>query len=280
VDRYHARLVAHFRAYRARHFPGLPDGVWHHGGVPLEYAHILPKERFELNVLPAIRARFWRWFEAQQGNMKLHYLFHHLNSPQALCFNLFFPFLEQDGTTVDPRLTDALVAGDPQKRFSGHFETVLDKDEDTRFDFCLEANSGPKIFVDLKFSETQFGSVDADEGQRINLEQHYGPRLQRHSEPQWFDEKTFFENYEILKSICTLAQYPDSRLFFIFPRANESLVRSEETIARIAAQAMGTRVVILHLETLFERIVHLVRDDPVLLEHFDQFREKYLLDAR
>jgi hypothetical protein len=278
VDGYHARLVAHFRAYRARHFPGVPDGVWHHGGVPLEYAHILPKERFELNVLPSIRTRFWRWFEAQSGNVKLHYLFHHLNSSQALCFNLFFPFLEAKASTVDPRLMHALAIGDRQERVVGHFATVLDRDEDTRFDFCLEAQSGAKVFVDLRFSETEFGSGEADEERRVKLEQHQRPESQRRIDAEGFDEKAFTENYEILRSICSLAQHPYSRLFFIFPRANDSLAESEQTIAKIAAQSMGTRVFVLHLETLFERIMPLVQSDPDLLEHFEQCREKYLVD--
>jgi hypothetical protein len=279
VDRYHARLVAHFRAYRARHFPGLPDGVWHHDGVPLEYAHILPKERFELNILPSIRARFWRWFEAQNGNIKLHYLFHHLNSPQGLCFNLFFPFLEEDGRRVDPRLVQALAMDDAHKRFEGHFETVLDKDEDTRFDFCLSAEAGSKALVELKFSEAEFGSSDADQVDRISLEQHYRAHFDSQIDARLVDEKAFFENHQVLRSICSLAQHPESRLFFIYPRANESLAKSEQTIVKIAAQAMGTRVFILHLETLFERIVSLVHDDPALLDHLEQFREKYLLDV-
>lgn len=275
LEQYHSRLTAHFRAYRTRRLPGLPDGILHHGGVPLEYVHILPRERFELNILPVIRVRFWRWFEAQSGNVRLHHFFHHLNSAQALCFNLFFPFLADDGRTVDSRLLHALGIG-AQTAFSGKFETVLDKDENADFDFYLEAESGRKIFFDLKFSETQFGSCEDDERQGEKLEL-FRPHLHGHVDPQWFDEKTFFDNYHILRNISHLGCHADSRLFFVFPRTNENLVKSEETIAKIAAQAFGSRVNILYLEVLLDRILTLIKDDAALLEHFEEFGEKYVL---
>ncbi len=161
--------------------------------------------------------------------------------------------------------------------FSGQFETVLDKDESTNFDFYLEAESGQKVFLELKFSETEFGSCQDDEPHRTKLEQLYRPHLQGHIDSQWFDEKTFFDNYQILRNVSYLGCHPDSTLFFIFPRANESLVSSEDTIAKIAAQAFGSRVNILHLEVLVKRILALIADDAALLEHFKDFSEKYLL---
>ena len=276
MERFHSRLSEHFRAYKARHLPDVPDGVLHHNGVPLEYPHILPKERFDLNILPSIRAPFWRWFESQHGNIKLHHFFHHLNSSQALCFNLLFPFLADDGKTVDVRLLRALAI-DSKSAFSGQFETVLGKDENTNFDFYLEAESGRKVFCELNFSETEFGSCEDDERHRVELELHYRPYLQGHIDAHWFDGKTFFENYQILRSVSYLARDPDSTLFFIFPEANESLRRSEETIAKVAADALGRRVMILHLEVLLERVRALIGDEPALLDHFDQFTEKYVV---
>jgi hypothetical protein len=129
----------------------------------------------------------------------------------------------------------------------------------------------------LKFSETEFGSCQDDEPHRTQLEQLYRPHLQDHTDSQWFDEKTFFENYQILRNVSYLGCHPDSTLFFILPGTNEILARSEETIAKIAAQALGSRVNILHLEVLLERILARVADDAALLEHFKDFSEKYLL---
>jgi hypothetical protein len=273
LERYHRRLITHFRAYKARHFPGLPDGVLHHDGVPFEYAHILPKERFELNILPSIRAGFWRWFELQNGNVKLRPFFHHLSSPQALCFNLFFPFLTGKGETADPRLLHA-IGMDSGTGFRGQFETVLGKDEHESFDFRLEGDSGGDVFFELRFSETDFGGYEDDELYRPKLEP---PFAQDGVDPPWFDGKAFSENYRILRSVSCLGQHPANRLFFIFPAANESLTRNEAAIAKIAAEAMGTRVVILYLEVLVERIRTVIEDDPALLEHFEQFEEKYLV---
>jgi hypothetical protein len=52
------------------------------------YDHILPINQNEKNIITEIRSEFWSFFKL--NNIKLHQYFHHLNSSQALCFNLFF----------------------------------------------------------------------------------------------------------------------------------------------------------------------------------------------
>ena len=53
------------------------------------YTHILPKDQYKLNILEEIREDFWIYFT--KNDITLHTNFHHLNSSQAMCFNLFFP---------------------------------------------------------------------------------------------------------------------------------------------------------------------------------------------
>src|SRR6478609_4943530 len=122
LERYQSRLTKHLEAYKEKRLSGVGHGFWRGQGP---YPHILPEDQQQLNILPHIRDRFWPWFEAHTRRIKLHEFFHHLNSSQALCFNLFFPFLAGDGKTVDPRLLKALGIED-QGRFAGHFERVLD----------------------------------------------------------------------------------------------------------------------------------------------------------
>ena len=74
-----------------------------------------------------------------------------------------------------------------------------------------------------------------------------------------------------------LARHPESRLIFVFPKANEKLVKSGETIAKIQAKSFGQRVKVLYLEELVERILETTKDDPALQQHFEQFKEKYVL---
>ena len=69
------------------------DGIWLRNRKA--YPHILPQEKYQLNILPSFRDEFWKWFPSQR--IQLHSDFHHLNSSQAVCFNLFFPMLRNDG---------------------------------------------------------------------------------------------------------------------------------------------------------------------------------------
>ena len=237
-ERYQPRLTTHFEAYQAQRLPGLPDGVWVHKGQERTYPHILPKDQYQLNILPSVRDRFWNWFGTQKGEVKLHRFFHHLNSSQALCFNLFFPFLKEDGKTVDPRLLQALGIDD-QGRFTGHFERVFDKDENTNFDLYLESDSDQRIFFELKYSEAEYGSCKNDPRHCDKLEKHYRPHLREHIDAQWLEQKTFFRNYQILRNMSYLGRHIESRLFFIFPKANQQLAKSGETIAKIQAKSFA-----------------------------------------
>jgi hypothetical protein len=208
--------------------------------------------------------------------VKLHRFFHHLNSSQALCFNLFFPFIGEDGKTVDSRLVKALGIDD-QGCYTGYFEKVFDKDENTNFDFYLESDSGQKVFFELKYSEAEFGSCKNDPKHCDKLEKHYRPLLQEYIEASWLEEKTFFRNYQVLRNMSYLGRHRESRLFFIFPKASESLAKSGETIAKIQAKSFGERVRVLYLEDLVERILDVTKDDPTLQHYFQEFKKKYVL---
>jgi hypothetical protein len=74
-----------------------------------------------------------------------------------------------------------------------------------------------------------------------------------------------------------LGRHAGSRLFFIFPKANEGLRKSGKTIESIASQSLGQRVTILYLEDLLERMLGVTKDDPALQQHFQEFKKKYVL---
>jgi len=109
-------------------------------------------------------------------------------------FNLFSPFLRNG--RVDSRLLRALGIS-PHTHYDGFFEKVLDRDENTSFDFYMEAESGRKIFFDLKLSETGFGSCADDERHRQKLERHYRPHLHERVDGKWLEPATFFANYGV-----------------------------------------------------------------------------------
>ena len=195
-----------------------------------------------------------------------------------MCFNLFSPFILKDGGRVDSRLLKALGLP-PDRHYTGHFEKVFDKEENTNFDFCLEAKD-QKIFFEVKLAESEFGSCENDERHRRKLEQHYRPHLTDRVDARWLEQDTFFKHYQILRNLSYLGRYPGSGLVFIFPKANASLADSDEAIKKMVSKSLAPRVEILYLEYLVARILTLTEDDAPLHEHFMQFKEKYVLPSQ
>src|SRR4051812_16166331 len=66
------------------------EGIFNHCGREHRKGHILPRGSERRNLLEPYGTSF---FLSEHGATKLHQYFHHLNSSQGLCFNLFFPLL-------------------------------------------------------------------------------------------------------------------------------------------------------------------------------------------
>lgn len=274
---YQSRVNEHLAAYKTRHMAELPDGTWSYRGQPRNYPHILPKDQFELNILPAIRKPFWEWFASSTPTISRHRYFHHLNSSQALAFNLFYPFLTKGGRNVDARLLKVL--GLPTDvPHTGEFEKVFDRSENTNFDFYLEGPGEHKVFFEVKYSESGFGSCVNDARHCEKLTTHYRPHLSDYVDTEWLEQKTFFKHYQILRNMSYLGRHAQSSLIFIFPKANESLAQDEQVIERMIARSLTPRVEILYLEDLVERILDVSAEDDALHDHFRAFQEKYVLD--
>lgn len=76
--------------YKTTHFKGLEDGKWKRNKK--SYSHILPDALKYDNLLPTYRDLFCK---SNYNSIKLHSDFHHLNSSQAMCINLFYPLIKR-----------------------------------------------------------------------------------------------------------------------------------------------------------------------------------------
>jgi hypothetical protein len=84
----------HLSEYKIKRLGVDQNGTW--TKTLEEYSHILPELLLRLNIIETYRKEFWE-YRSRQPEIKLHKDFHHLNSSQAMCFNLFFPFVaDQD----------------------------------------------------------------------------------------------------------------------------------------------------------------------------------------
>lgn len=273
---YSQRLKEQLETYKKRAHPDVPDGTWRtRKGEDKPHGYILHEHSFQENILPTIREQFWRWLATKA--LKRHKYFHHLNSSQAMAFNLFFPLMP-DGERVDQRLLAALAVP-ADRQYLGEFEKILDPVEETNFDFYMqEANKseGRQLFFELKLSESKFGSCNNDCEHEKKLQSRYRPDLEGHVDAKWLEPATFFANYQIMRNLSYLGRCEDSGVVFIFPKANEQLRKGGDVIKQIVSKSLAPRVEILYLEYLIEKILAVVADDAALTEHYLAFRDKYV----
>jgi hypothetical protein len=264
---YEIVLRAHFSNYKRDVLGIARNGSWH--GV--EYGHILPADRSDRNIIEPYRDEFWDYWAAQENHIKhLHEGFSHLNSSQALCFNLFFPFLADDRQLVDSLLT---ICGLPPEHVrSAEFECRAR--DGTYMDFCC-ATDRRRVSFEVKLSEAGFGAAQVDEEHIRKLDTVYATRGS-YFVPSFCEPSEFFRNYQICRTIMQIRPKSEDAALFVYPKANGQLHRSEHVIRTCALPHVNSHVHIVYLETLLDSI------DKVELNrrarsHYRQVREKYLV---
>jgi hypothetical protein len=271
---YQERLRSHLVKYKFRVLGVLANGAWKgpRTGALAQQPHILPPEHARLNILAPYRSRFWQEFDRGEGR-PLHRDFAHLNSSQAMCFNLFYP-LVADRAWASAFIQSVLgVKGTPR---SLAFEYVADPHEATHFDFFAELDSGAKMYFATKLAELGFGSVDLAPRERDKLLQRYAPRLAGLVDAKWLEPDGFFRRFQLLRQLACLDQ-PQHLLYLVMPRANESLQQALRILPEIVIGPLQERVRVLYLEDALERFKPLLRGrDEALKNHYREFREKYL----
>ena len=237
------------------------------------YPHILPVAQRRLNILPAFREQFWEWSVYQK--IRLHSDFHHLNSSQALCFNLFFPLLTQDGHGLSHIVKALGLTGVPVP--GACFEFVPDSIEGTNFDFVIPLASGGRILFEVKYTETAFGSAKEDDEHRRKFQNVYYPRIAGRFEPSFCAAGMFLKNYQILRNLWHLDLASDDTAVFLFPRANRSLARTEATLRSCLLESFHSRAIVVYIEDLISALdADVVPRCKLEAEAFSQFRLKYL----
>lgn len=270
MNDYVAELRAHLAKYKRSRLGVSEDGVWEHTGA--SYPHILPQSLQKLNILETYRAEFWESLPAWNPAVKLHRDFHHLNSSQAMAFNLLFPLTS---TRAQRILLDALgLVGDIEQ---AKFEEVVDPHEGTNFDFVLTLKSRARVFFELKLSESTFGSTADDSSHQEKFRTIYQPRLVGKVTDECLKPDLFFRNYQVLRSICHLNAGSPDQLYFIVPQKNSRLANIKSFLASHLEASIKEQVRLMYLEELSGEIVDLCVDDGMLRAHFLLFREKYVV---
>jgi hypothetical protein len=270
---YEKHLKAHLADYKRRHLGVEADGVWTKNGAG--YPHILPSEQYGHNLLDPIRTDLLAYL-ARHPEITLHTNFHHLNSSQAFALNLFYPYAG-DGEPSGRTLADAF--GLPDKLARVEFEVILDEEERTNIDIVLTSQGGLRTFCEVKLSESEFGSAKADARHRKKLENIYAPHLQGIVQPSLLEEAHFFRDYQILRNLWLLHGDATTRLAFLLPAANVSLVAQLERVLAGVTSAYRARIHVIFVEQLLRHLQDDPDTAPALRSHAQAVEEKYVPPA-
>jgi hypothetical protein len=271
MPNYTEAMKRHLSRYRVERLQVMQEGRWRKGK---KYAHIIPRRHGGLNILETVRAEFWEY--AKQKKLKRHTDFHHLNSSQAMCFNLFFPLFGMPPGNPNI-LAEALGVG-PAQATRWQFEKMLDTNERTSFDFFLERKDATDLLFELKLTEGEFGKAKAVERRKRKLGTLYRPMLQGKVKDDALKEEVFFANYQLLRNVGYLDLNGNRLLFIIFPRKHQALLKAWKTFSALLASSTTKLVRVVHLEDLVKRIRKHAGDMPArMTAHYELFAEKYII---
>lgn len=272
---YQTALREHLTAYKEHRLGVRESGTW--SGNQKTYGHILPIELKRLNLIETIRREFMEYLESSPGDgIKLHKDFHHLNSSQALAFNLFFPYV--GGMGADPAQLLAVLGARGEEVAAARFEAVPDADEGTYFDLHLVLGTGKQVFIEVKLSETEYGTAKANARRSAKLDDRYSDRLKGKVTDECLDSPLFFAHYQLLRNVSHLELERGDRLVVVRPKANEALRESERWLIERLQNECAGRVGFLDLENLVVDLQqHGERKPARMAAHLEFVAEKYLV---
>jgi hypothetical protein len=266
------QALQHLASYKEKTLRLREDGIFVHRGREYLKPHILPIGKRRENLLEEFRDRF---FASEHGSTKLHRYFHHLNSSQALCINLFYPLVEEKKLGLLFKYLDVPVDG----ALVPHFEAESSLEvagRRTSFDFHVRSGHLTSLYVEVKYTEDGFGAAVKDAEHKEKFQKTYAALL-RESEfllPLCADETVFLENYQILRNLVHISD--TSTVVFLYPGANESIARHAAHARDAFLTERGReRLRLVLLEDLV-RYLESNADTPALAAYYSRFKAKYL----
>lgn len=270
---YQVALRRHLGEYKANRLGIREAGIYRKTGRA--YQHLLPSTLRYLNLLESIRAEF-RNYLRHNPTVRLHPDFHHLNSSQALTFNLFYPYLSAGGE-VAGLITQVLGLGGNIREW--HFEYIPDAEEGTNVDVAWQNSGGTWAFCEVKLSESEFGGAKADQRHEKKLREIYSPRLHGLIDERLLEFNEFCRHYQLLRNISLLATHADSHVVFLIPEQNNALSPALRAVLGSLAESVRHRVHVAYLEKVLVSIKNHSTLNPELKLYAAQLQEKYVVKS-
>lgn len=266
-DRYNEdRIKNHLANYKLNTLNIEECGIWKRNNK--KYSHILPEELKDQNLIQiSYQKEFKKLFENYKTS--LHKDFAHLNSSQALCFNLFYPLSLKHRLL----LIDKSISEEADVQFEYEERDSFEKKEKTNFDFFIN-DKNQKYFFEIKYTEQTFGYVSAfkpDDRHDQKYKDYYKLQLKKIAEED-ISEKEFFDNYQIWRNIC----HSDKGIvYFVFLRTREPLEKELKQVIGKCKEEYQKKIRILYIEDLVQSCLK-IKDDDKFYKHYSEFYKKYL----
>ena len=270
------KLKEHLEIYKLDSLGIKEKGVYIHKSKRLLMGHILPKDKNRLNIINNYQKQF---YESEYADIKFHKYFHHLNSSQALCINLFFPLIAESRLAV---VTELLGLGEESVTKAcfekeSDLENVRNNERKTSFDFYIELKSGHSIFFEIKYTENEFGSAKNDEEHQKKYNRLYEPLLRTSSYIQdpYKNSDDFLKHYQIMRNLIHLGE--KRWVIFLYPRENKKVdTQANYAMKNILTEKGRKKFRILYLDDIYSCIRNHISKER-LNQHYDEFEKKYLL---
>ncbi len=260
----------HLSQYKCDILDVKKDGIYNYRGRKVPKSHILPTNDYRKNILKPYRDAF---FASDQAQIKFHKYFHHLNSSQALCINLFYPLIAENSLNLF--LKYLKVSPETPSTF------LFEKDSDlevaarrTSFDFYVQLTTQSQVFVEVKYTEDGFGQAKKDSAHREKFHTTYLPILQDKEAfllPECQDEELFLSRYQVLRNLVHIND--TDTVVLLFPSANIKVAK-EAVYAKsnFLTERGKDRLRIVYLE----EFVSSLATNPLLQGYYQAFQQKYL----
>jgi len=253
--------------YKRRALQVIEDGIWVSNGR--SYPHILPAALADLNLCGPLRDDMLALI-GQHPSWKRHRDFHHLNSSQAMCWNLLMPSRVVPGGLQ--ALTAALDLPSPLE--SMDFESVPDEQELTNFDCLLGLQGGGRVYLEAKLTEREFGAAAPNDKREQKRTGIYIPRLQGKVPDEMLEADVFFDHYQLLRNLSYL-NTPADRLVLLLPRASDTLVTQALRFRGAVLRPWQSQVLIVFVEDLIAVLAR--QKDDRARRHLEECELKYVL---
>jgi hypothetical protein len=212
--------------------------------------------------------------------IELHNDFHHLNSSQAFCFNLFFPILiEDEYKYIDnsEEITEKTYA----------FEHIINKKEKTCYDlFINNSKHGIKKGYEIKY--TEFTPNERTETQKNKdavkySKDNYKIAFEKYRMPEirkYFDKdigmNEFYSYYQIYRYIINTYE-KDMLMFYVFPKDRPQWREIVEIkMSELRKDFDRKKINFIIVDDFIHKITDKYKTNNKIQLHYALFQKKYL----